>query len=350
MHLHKGLRTKLEPRALRCVFVGYALHQKGYRCYHPPSQKLYITLDVVFHENDMYYSESSLQGENRDEVQTLHHPLDNLDFIRSDNLETSGECPSDGNSMDNREECPGQIGDSPEFFANENQGQIEVQNQMEVPSVSHDVPDNQLSSPADSMPESHENSESEPHLKVLPNRVTRGKPKVSYELVLNSKSKYPINNYVSYHRLSKESMAFVNQLSVVSIPNSVQEALKDPKWREAMNEEMKALQKNSTWEVVDLPEGKIPVGCRWVFTIKYKADGTIERCKARLVAKGYTQTYGIDYMETFAPVAKINTVRILLSLAVNLDWPLHQFDVKNAFLHGNLQEEVYMELPPGCNL
>uniref|UniRef100_A0A2N9IBP1 Integrase catalytic domain-containing protein n=1 Tax=Fagus sylvatica TaxID=28930 RepID=A0A2N9IBP1_FAGSY len=342
VHLHKGLRTKLEPRALRCVFVGYALHQKGYRCYHPPSRKLYVTLDVVFHENDMYYSESSFQGENRDELQTLHHPLDNL--------ETSGECPSDGITMNNMEECPSETGDGPEVFEDENQGQMEVQNQIEVPLVSHDVPANQLSSPTDSMPESHENSESEPHLKVLPNRVTRGKPKVSYEPVLNSKSKYPINNYVSYHRLSKESMAFVNQLSVISIPNSVQEALKDPRWKEAMSEEMKALQKNSTWEVVDLPEGKIPVGCRWVFTIKYKADGTIERCKARLVAKGYTQTYGIDYTETFAPVAKINTVRILLSLAVNLDWPLHQFDVKNAFLHGNLQEEVYMELPPGCNL
>ena len=110
----------------------------------------------------------------------------------------------------------------------------------------------------------------------------------------------------------------MNQLSVVYIPNSVQEALKDPKWKEAMNEEMKSLQKNSTWEVVDLPEGKTPVGCRWVFTIKYKADGTIEQFKARLVAKGYTQTYGVDYMETFAPVAKINNVHVLLSLAVNL--------------------------------
>ena len=150
------------------------------------------------------------------------------------------------------------------------------------------------------------------------------------------------------HHLSESNKSFVNQLSIVSIPNSVQEALADPRWKAAMNEEMKSLQKNETWELVDRPPGKKQVGCRWVYTVKHKANGTIERFKARLVAKGYTQTYGIDYIDTFASVVKINTIRVLLSLAANLDWPLQQFDVKNVFLHGELSEEVYMDLPPRC--
>ena len=82
------------------------------------------------------------------------------------------------------------------------------------------------------------------------------------------------------------------------------------------------------WELVDLPRGKTIVRCKWVFTIKYKFDGSLERYKARLVAKGFTQTYGIDYLETFAPIAKLNSIRVLLSLAANFERPLQQLDVK----------------------
>ncbi|KAL0296304.1 UNVERIFIED_CONTAM: Copia protein [Sesamum radiatum] len=89
------------------------------------------------------------------------------------------------------------------------------------------------------------------------------------------------------------------------------------------------------------------VACRWVFTLKFRADGTLERYKARLVAKGFTQTYGVDYFETFSPVACLNSIRVLFSLTVNLSWPMYQMDIKNAFLYGDLNETVYMEQPPG---
>lgn len=131
------------------------------------------------------------------------------------------------------------------------------------------------------------------------------------------------------------------------MPRNIQEALNDPDWRLAVMEEMNALRKSRTWEIVDPPKDHKIVGCKWVFTVKCKADGSVERYKARLVAKGFTQTYGVDYQETFAPVAKINSIRILLSLAAKYNWPLHQLDVKNAFLNGDLEEKVFMRLPPG---
>jgi hypothetical protein len=103
----------------------------------------------------------------------------------------------------------------------------------------------------------------------------------------------------------------------VVIPSDWRTAKQDPKWHDVMLEEMATLEKNKTWELVSLPKGKKPVKCKWVYTVKQDPNGKIERYKARLVAKGYSQTYGIDYDETFAPVAKMSTVRTLISCAGN---------------------------------
>jgi Reverse transcriptase (RNA-dependent DNA polymerase) len=127
-------------------------------------------------------------------------------------------------------------------------------------------------------------------------------------------------------------MSYLGAVDRASEPDSYSTAKDHPIWRATMSEELKALEKNETWSLITLPKGKKPVGCKCVYKNKYNSDGTIERHKTRLVAKNFTQTYGLDYQETFAPVAKMSTVRILLSVAVNSGWDLSQMDVKNTFL------------------
>ncbi len=130
-------------------------------------------------------------------------------------------------------------------------------------------------------------------------------------------------------------------------PDTFEEAFQKLEWTKAMEEEIAALEQNQTWELVPKPEDVTPISCKWVYKIKHHPDGLIERHKARLVARGFFQQYGLDYDETFSLVAKLTTVRVLLALAASKDWKLWQMDVKNAFLHGELDRLIYMNQPMG---
>lgn len=344
VHVHNQNRGKLDPRALKCVFLGYSSTQKGYKCYHPPSKRFYVSVDVTFHEQESYFTIPYLQGEN-----SVMEDKDRGDFLFLD-------LPSLPLSKQSRPTNP------------------LIETLPKLPDQPEPVPENPKSAPENVrfdkvfsrkkavVPESVQVQDFNPNSE---NEVTISNPSLQSEFHVNNDDQdlpiavrkgirectnrplYPLTHFLSFKKFSPAHRAFLVSLNTISIPTTVSEALTDEKWKQAMNVEMEALEKNKTWELVKLPTGKKPVGCKWVYTVKYRADGSIERYKARLVAKGYTQTYGIDYQETFAPVAKMNTVRVLLSLAANYNWDLQQFDVKNAFLHGELEEEIYMDVPPG---
>jgi hypothetical protein len=135
--------------------------------------------------------------------------------------------------------------------------------------------------------------------------------------------------------------------SISPLPKSPFLALQNPHWNNAMYDEYNALVKNGTWILVPRPFGVNVVRSIWFFKHKFHADGTLSRYKARLVANGSSQQLGIDCDETFSPVVKPASIRTVLSLVVSRKWPIHQVDVKNAFLNGDLSETVYMHQPPG---
>jgi transposase InsO family protein len=133
-------------------------------------------------------------------------------------------------------------------------------------------------------------------------------------------------------------------------PENFEEAFKEDAWRKAMQEEIDSIEKNKTWELVEKPNNKEAIGVKWVYKVKHNPDGSVQKNKARLVAKGYAQQPGIDYEETFSPVARHDTIRALISLAAQKMWKLYQLDVKSAFLNGELKEEVYVEQPQGFEI
>jgi len=157
--------------------------------------------------------------------------------------------------------------------------------------------------------------------------------------------KYPVQR-LTYDSFVAHHYAYMVRVIQEVEPTCFEQAVGNPKWDNAMDEEMAALDANATWELVVLPKDMEAIRCKWVYKVKHNAYGSMTKYKTRLVAKGYAQTYGIDYEETYSPIAKMTTVKVIITMASVKGWSLYQMDVKNAFLHGDLRKEVYMEQPP----
>ncbi|KAL5758013.1 hypothetical protein ACOSP7_020624 [Xanthoceras sorbifolium] len=361
VHVQPHYRGKLDPRAVRCLFLGYSPTQKGYRCYNPDTRKIHISLDVTFVEDQPFFPQTQIQGGSENEFQFFDHSHSHV-FHEIPHYESSSpnskshhpnvpeipHCesnvsPSDPPDMTNKFKAEPVVYSRKPIATKDGPDKIVPQQDQESqPELVHisDPNTEPLSDPSTS-PDTNQTSEEVPSDTEIPIALRRP------VRMCRERPLYPLSKYISYEGLSSSYKTFAHNISLVSVPANIQEAMSIPEWKNAVLEELGALQRNKTWDITELPKGKQAVGCKWVFTVKHKADGSVERYKARLVAKGFTQTYGIDYGETFAPVAKLNTIRVLLSLAVNLNWKLHQMDVKNAFLNGELAEEVYMKGPPG---
>ncbi|XP_059590835.1 retrovirus-related Pol polyprotein from transposon RE1 isoform X1 [Vitis vinifera] len=360
VHVYSQNRSKFAPRANKCIFLGYSPTQKGYKCYSPTNKRFYTTMDVSFFEHVFFYPKSHVQGESMNEHHVWESFLEGVPSFHSESPNPSQFAPTELSTPMPPSVQPAQHTNVPSpvtiqspmpiqpiapQLANENlQVYIRRRKRQELEHGSQSTCGQYIDSNS-SLPE--ENIGEDRAGEVLIPSIDDSTLPIALRKGVRRCTDHPIGNYVTYEGLSPSYRAFATSLDDTQVPNTIQEALKISEWKKAVQDEIDALEKNGTWTITDLPVGKRPVGCKWIFTIKYKADGSVERFKARLVARGFTQSYGIDYQETFAPVAKLNTIRILLSLAVNQDWCLQQLDIKNAFLNGDLEEEVYMEIPPG---
>ncbi|KAK2455989.1 putative mitochondrial protein [Trifolium repens] len=172
-------------------------------------------------------------------------------------------------------------------------------------------------------------------------------------VIRNSESNNEVENELRRSkrvRVAKDYGPDYSAYNLEEDPTNLQEALSSldaDLWQEAINDEMESLESNRTWHLVDLPPGCKPIGCKWILKKKLKPDGTIDKYKARLVAKGFRQRENIDFFDTFSPVTRITSIRVLISIAAIYNLTLHQMDVKTAFLNGDLEEEIYMEQPEG---
>lgn len=283
-------KDKFAERGVPCVFLGYPQTQKGYKLLNLNTNQTFVSRDVKFHENIIPYKMFHHRTESQPHKSLIINPGIESEPPNEENNTPENPTP----------DCP----------------------------------------PVNNVTEAlvrRSSRQSQPpawHKDYVTGKPTTTNPPLPITQTINTTPTANFSCFLSHTLHSHE-------------PTHFKEAIKHTAWVNAMNEELDALEENNTWHITDLPPGKTAIGCKWLYKIKHNADGTVSRYKSRLVILGNKQRYGVDYEHTFAPVAKMATVRSLLAVASLKGWCLHQMDVKNAFLHGDLQEHVYMKLPPG---
>ncbi|KAI5336302.1 hypothetical protein L3X38_015569 [Prunus dulcis] len=357
-HLGPYVPNKLMSRSIECVFLGYSIHHKGYRCLDPSTGRVYVSRNVIFNEMCFPFKTPQVVPNSLPTTVDLDilplgllpaplnpsppsAPSSSSPLLAPAPI-SSGPTPSLESSPLASPPCPSlppgpDILPSPSPLLDSNISSGPRLNQSPGPCpADHDLPTSlgphaSPSSTLASPPTQHAPAAIPPsHPMVTRLRAGVIQPKTRTDGTV----RYPLP-----HGLLS--------VGVTNEPTCFSQAHKHAEWRSAMTEEINALLKNNTWSLVPHSPLHAPVGCKWVFRIKRNSDGSFERYKARLVAKGFHQQPGLDFTETFSPVVKPATVRTVLSLAVSRGWSLRQLDVKNAFLHGFLDDDVYMTQPPG---
>ncbi|KAJ9560019.1 hypothetical protein OSB04_005179 [Centaurea solstitialis] len=312
--------TKLQPRSQPCIFLGYSSSKSAYKCFDFQTNRFYHSRHVTFVEDTFPFKHNKTTPVPTvsEFIPSVSPPID-PPSISQPSVTLPTYAPPSALSHASSPSSPISPTHTPSSI------QPPSHTELSPPHSNISPPNISPSSPVSSVPSSH-STPSQSSSPPLPPRNRKPNPK-----------------YYNPH--------FVNNTTVHPIPPALEpttylQASKDPLWRKAMDDEYNALLRNHTWELI-APPSRPPIGCKWVFRIKRHPDGTVAKYKAQLVAKGFFQEYGRDYFDTFSPITKPVTIRTVLSIALSRGWSLRQLDVNNAFLHGTLQEEVYMVQPPG---
>ncbi|KAJ0546332.1 putative RNA-directed DNA polymerase [Helianthus annuus] len=359
---YKSIETKgdkFEVRGRPGIFLGYPPGTKGYKIFDARHNKIITSRDVKFMEDVFPFASSATENEEifvipqawqeeeiTKEQQNGSQPIN--DCVRPN--VPPAENPI-GLEIEPSTQTEGQIGTQTESYVEPSHEGPNIQDNPATQDESDsDFLENIYSgtnTEASDLPRPKRNKSRPKHLDGyevnLPPFVDHEQPTSNQE----SSTVHPLAHFISYDKFTDKHKAFLAAITSNNEPKHYNQAVQDAHWREAMKREIQALEENETWTLEELPKGKRAIDSKWVYKIKYKPNGDVERYKARLVAKGFTQMEGIDFHETFAPVAKMVTVRTLLAIAVKCGWHIHQLDVNNAFLHGDLHEDVYMKVPQG---